>query len=131
MGRTVMIVDDDIDDIDIFIDAVRRVDSSLCCVSAQNGIDAINLLNHGEVHPDFIFVDLNMPKLNGKQFIASLKQSHAFDDSRIIVYSTSKNERDEAEVLRLGADEFITKPISLDTLCADIARIISDEHPVP
>jgi len=126
-----MIVDDDPDDIDIFIDAAREVEPAVICLSAQNGLDALNVIAATNTKPDYIFVDLNMPKMNGKQFIKEIRKQPDFHDIKIIVYSTSKIDEDEKEVKLLGANEFITKPTSLDELCNDIARIVSkDDHSV-
>ena len=124
-----MIVDDDPDDIDIFIDAAREVEPTVVCLTAQNGLDALDVISTTNTKPDFIFVDLNMPKMNGKQLIKALRNKPDFLDIKIIVYSTSKIDEDEKEVKLLGADEFITKPTSLDELCNNIARItLKDYH---
>jgi CheY-like chemotaxis protein len=123
-----MIVDDDIDDIEIFIDATHVVDPSLICMSAQNGLEAINIINATKVKPDCIFVDLNMPKLNGKQFTKEIRKNPSYSHIKIIIYSTSKLDRDEKEVKQLGANEFITKPTSHDELCNSIARILEIEY---
>jgi DNA-binding response OmpR family regulator len=123
-----MIVDDDMDDVDIFIDAAREVESTVNCIGARNGLDAINIIKTTSVHPEYIFVDLNMPKLNGKQFIREIRKDPSFCNTKIIVYSTSKMDSDEIEVKFLGADEFITIPTSLTELCCELARITSREY---
>jgi CheY-like chemotaxis protein len=123
-----MIVDDDIDDIEIFIDAAQIVDPSLTCMSAQNGLEAINIINATKIKPCYIFVDLNMPKLNGKQFTKEIRKNPSYNHIRIIIYSTSKLDKDEKEVKQLGANEFITKPTSHDELCNNIARILEVEY---
>jgi len=128
MGTCIMIVDDDIDDIDIFIDAAREVEPTAEYISAQNGLDAINFINAADTQPEYIFVDLNMPKLNGKQFIREIRKNPLFSNTKIIVYSTSRMDGDEEEVKFLGADEFIAKPTSLDELRSEIARVLSKEY---
>ena len=129
MGICIMIVDDDPDDIDIFIDAAHEVEPTVVCARAQNGLEALNLIYTKNIKPDFIFVDLNMPKMNGKQFIEEIRKKPDFNDTKIIVYSTSKlDDDDERGAILLGANEFITKPTSLDDLCNNIARIISKDY---
>lgn len=128
MNNCIMIVDDDIDDIEIFIDAAQLVDPSLLCMSAQNGLEAINLINATKVKPGCIFVDLNMPKLNGKQFTKEIRKNPSYDHIKIIIYSTTKHDKDEREVKMLGANEFITKPTSHDALCSIIAKILEIEY---
>src|SRR4051812_13091602 len=98
MTTKILIVDDDIDDIDIFTSGVKDFDPDIKCFSAQNGIDGIELLHkHYQDPPDYIFVDLNMPKMNGKEFIKKLRQDDAFDSIKIIIYSTSNLREDEVE----------------------------------
>ncbi len=73
--RTFFIVDDDIDDQELFIEAVKEVDSSIECLSSSDCEHALNLLKNGEIAiPDIIFLDLNMPRLNGKQCLVELKK---------------------------------------------------------
>ena len=71
----VLIVDDDEDDRDLFCDAVNMVDSSIKCIMARNGEEALEGLKSRVFHrPDIIFLDLNMPRLNGMQCLNALKQ---------------------------------------------------------
>jgi CheY-like chemotaxis protein len=128
MSLSIMIVDDDIDDIDIFIDAVHQVEASINCSSAQNGLEALKAINASHRKPDYVFVDLNMPKLNGKQFIGEIRKDAALNNIKVVIYTTSKLDNDLSETKLLGADEFMTKPTSLDELCQSIARIISMEY---
>jgi CheY-like chemotaxis protein len=125
MSLCIMIVDDDVDDIDIFIDAVHELEPGILCLSARNGLDAIKTIYNAEEKPDYIFVDLNMPKLNGKQFIAELRKNDLFDGVKVIIYSTSKLEKDQDDAQSLGADGFITKPTSMEELCDSISKAIA------
>jgi CheY-like chemotaxis protein len=61
MSISIMIVDDDRDDIDMFIEVVDELDPSINCLSANNGLAGINLVHSLEQKPDYIFVDMNMP----------------------------------------------------------------------
>jgi CheY-like chemotaxis protein len=125
MSLCIMIVDDDVDDIDIFIDAVHEIEPGILCLSARNGLDAIKTIYNADEKPDYIFVDLNMPKLNGKQFIAELRKNDLFDGVKVIIYSTSKLEKDQDDAQSLGADGFITKPTSMEELCDSISKAIA------
>ena len=127
MPRCIMIVDDDVDDIDIFIEAVHDVDPSIHCLSAQNGLDAINQIQASDILPNYIFVDMNMPKINGKQFTRDFRKNASFNDIKVIMYSTSKNDRDVKELKSLGANDFVQKPTSHQKLCSEIERIIAND----
>jgi CheY-like chemotaxis protein len=124
MSIVVMIVDDDRDDVEIFFDAVQELDTSIKFLSANNGLAGLDLIRSEEVKPDFVFIDMNMPKISGRQFIAEVRKIPELDHIKLIIYSTSKpNEKDI-----LGADEFITKPTSQEELCSAIAKVISLEY---
>jgi DNA-binding NtrC family response regulator len=73
--RTFFIVDDDVDDQDLFIEAVNEVDGSIECMSASNWEEAPDLLKNKKIGiPDMIFLDLNMPRLNGKQCLERIEK---------------------------------------------------------
>ena len=124
--RTFFIVDDDIDDQDLFIEAVNEVDDSIECMSASNCEEALDLLKNKKIGmPDMIFLDLNMPRLNGKQCLAELKKEAHLADIPVIIYSTSSERRDIEETSRLGAAHFLTMPNKFEELCKAISYVVS------
>jgi len=118
-----MIVDDDEDDIELFCETVKELDNEIECISASNGEDAIRKLED-EPLPDYIFLDLNMPRLNGKQCLQRLKVNTRLRDIPVIIYSTSKLKEDMEETSRLGAVHFLTKPDRVSDLRMAIASIL-------
>lgn len=126
--RRFFIVDDDIDDQELFIEAVNEVDSSIECLSASNCEEALDLLkNQKIVLPDMIFLDLNMPRLNGKQCLAELKRQSHLCHIPVIIYSTSSEKRDMEETTRLGAAHFLTKPNKFEELCKALSFVVSKD----
>jgi CheY-like chemotaxis protein len=124
-SQTVMIVDDDEDDIQLFCEALNDVDGHINCISAINGEDALMKLNkENAVLPDYIFLDLNMPRLNGKQCLKKIKSSATLCNIPVIVYTTSKLQEDMEETKKLGATTFLTKPNQLNDLRKAIASIL-------
>jgi len=124
--KSVLLVDDDIDDQDLFIEAVNEVDDSIECMSASNCEEALDLLKNKKIGmPDMIFLDLNMPRLNGKQCLAELKKEAHLADIPVIIYSTSSEKRDIEETSRLGAAHFLTKPNKFEELCKAISYVVS------
>jgi CheY-like chemotaxis protein len=122
----VLIVDDDEDDRDLFCDAVNIVDSSIKCIMARNGEEALEGLKRRTLPtPDIIFLDLNMPRLNGMQCLRALKKD--FEHIPIVIYTTSKLKEDKKSAMQAGAAGFVTKPTSLTELCEDIAEILDDQ----
>jgi CheY-like chemotaxis protein len=120
-----LIVDDDIDDLQFFIDAIVEIDPSVQCLTACNGIEAVRLLESAGTLPDYIFLDLNMPKMDGKQCLRHLKNSPLFQSIPIIIYSTSRRPEDMAEVGEMGAAAFIVKPNKFHQLKHEISAVLS------
>jgi CheY-like chemotaxis protein len=102
----VLIVDDDPDDIQISLEALVAKESAL---------------------PDYIFADVNMPVMDGKEFLIHVKNSLRFRTIPVIIFSTSTNDKEILELKKLGAKEFIVKPHSFDKLVQSIRSVIHNK----
>jgi CheY-like chemotaxis protein len=126
--RTFFIVDDDPDDVDLFIEAINEIDQSIYCESAFDGQEALQKLNDaGTILPDIIFLDLNMPRINGMQCLTELKTNKKLSHIPIVIYTTSSSQKDLDETKESGASYFLTKPSSFKELCSILSGIISGE----
>lgn len=126
MQKQILIVDDDEDDCDLFIDAARLVDADLAIEKVFTAPGAMALLKNG-YHPDFIFLDLNMPMIDGNICLKEIRGIESLDGVPVIIYSTSKRNKDVTKALSMGADYFLTKPSSLKELCSEISLVLSAE----
>jgi CheY-like chemotaxis protein len=118
------IVDDDIDDQQFLIEALVENNPLSQCFTASNGEEAITYLTNAIVPtPDVIFLDLNMPRLNGKQCLVMLKNSLSFQHIPVIIYSTTSNKQEIQEINELGASYFLIKPDSFKELREELASI--------
>lgn len=79
--------------------------------SAYDGKEALTLINEG-LKPDFIFVDLDMPTMNGFQFIEAFKKRDLPIDSKIVVLSSSVTDDERKKAMGLGADVYMGKPLT-------------------
>lgn len=114
---TCFLIEDDQDDQEVFGMALRTVIASSTIVYAFDGVEALEKLrNPGLQDVDFIFLDLNMPRMNGKQFLVEVKRDPALKHIPVIIYSTSSDANDKEETKSLGAFEFMTKPPYFDQL---------------
>lgn len=112
-SKLFLVVDDDLDDIDFFKEAVAESYGSSLCLSVLNGEEALELLeNHKEKLPDIIFLDLNMPRMDGKTCLKKIKQHEVFRKIPVVIYTTSSSARHKEETGAMGAARFITKPTS-------------------
>jgi CheY-like chemotaxis protein len=105
-----MLIDDDEDDKEIFLSVIANVLPQVSCVMATNGQEALQLLSHGQNRPDVIFLDLNMPLMNGKDFLSHISKDESLRLIPVIILSTSSDQGTIKEALNLGAKDFITKP---------------------
>lgn len=122
-----LLVDDDLDDREIFIDVLQDIDKEIICHTATNGLEALSFLEKASPLPDFIFLDLNMPVMSGIQFLTEIKRHNKFDAIKIIIYTTSSYEKDIKETQELGANHFLTKPYSTVSLADSILRLLSNK----
>ena len=125
-NKIFFIADDDPDDREIFIEALHGIDELCKCITATDGQEAISKLTNGMTHlPDFIFLDLNMPRMNGKECLAEIKKNSKLRKIPVIIYSTSTDKKDIQETMELGAAFFLQKPNRFDDLSRALANIIS------
>jgi len=124
--HTIMIVDDDPDDIIIFKEAIREIDPTLESIQAIDGEKAILYLNKTDALPDIIFLDLNMPRIQGMQCLAEIKHSLKLRKIPVVIYSTTRNPETEKEARNQGAEYYITKPVFFKDICNAIITVIDD-----
>jgi CheY-like chemotaxis protein len=123
--NTILIIDDDADDRSLFIDAVGEISKSLHCIAANDGEEALLLLDTaGAKLPDYIFLDLNMPRLNGKQCLCEIKKRPHLFHIPVIIYSTTRRVEDVEETKKMGAVHFLTKPILFSDICHEIKGVL-------
>ena len=118
MSRTIRIfvVDDDLDDTEIFQEVLSFIDPTIQCSTAENGRDALDKLSRVTFIPDLIFLDLNMPRMDGKECLRKLKENLLLRNIPVIIYTTSSQSKDIEETMEAGAIKFITKPLNVNDL---------------
>ena len=92
---------------------------------ANNGEDALELLLKEKYYPDIILLDLNMPKINGIEFLEILKNNESIKFIPTIILTTSSNERDLLACFNLGISGYILKPLKYDEYIAKIKVLLS------
>lgn len=130
-SKTYFVVDDDIDDQQFLVDALTKNNPDCKCFTASNGQEAIAYLSDDLIPlPDVIFLDLNMPVLNGKQFLAIIKQTTSLVQIPIVIYSTTSSKQEMQEMNERGAAYFLVKTHSFKGLCEELAAlaILADRH---
>ncbi|MEP6682715.1 MAG: response regulator [Parafilimonas sp.] len=112
-----LLVDDDLDDVSLFKEVLQEVNPSIDFVSAADGQEAMTILKQHQTNfPDVIFLDLNMPRMDGKQCLTEIKRDPQLQRIPVIMYTTSCQSKDIEETMLKGAICFITKPSNLKEL---------------
>jgi CheY-like chemotaxis protein len=106
----ILYAEDDIDDFNLFCDALALVSPDAKVLNARNGAEALEVLENITVLPEAIFLDINMPTMDGKSCLKELKRNSKYKLIPVVVYTTSTDERDIALCKELGAFEFVSKP---------------------
>ncbi len=124
--RNLMLIDDDEEDQEIFNAALKQVSAEAKCVNYSDAAKALNALDSSKEHPDVIFLDLNMPIMNGQQFLMEIKKNEALKNIPIIIFSTSSHAATIELTKQMGAHDFITKPDDFDVLKNILKRLVKN-----
>ena len=123
-----LIVDDDEEDTDLFIEAVEEVDEGIACNTAKNGLAALEWLRDSRhTLPDLIFLDISMPLLNGKKCLEEIKRDDRLKEIPVIIYTTSRDVEESKLLKEMGAFHFISKPANADEIYYLVA-VTLEEH---
>jgi CheY-like chemotaxis protein len=110
-SMTLLYADDDRDDCDLMCEALQNVDPAIICHVVNNGQQALDTLQDQQNDlPDYIFLDINMPRMDGKKCLEAIKSDQRFKDIPVIMYSTTTDQKEIDECYALGATSFIKKP---------------------
>jgi CheY-like chemotaxis protein len=120
----ILLIDDDEDDQFIFQDALREISFPYDCLLASNGLEAVSKLTSDEDLPAMIFLDLNMPLMNGAEFLSHIRDHPSFREIPIVIFSTSNNPVDKEMLPKLGARLFITKTSDFKELKEKLKTIL-------
>lgn len=118
--KTLMIIDDDVDDRFFFSGAVKEINPGYVCREADEAESALAQLRNSSALPDYIFLDINMPLMSGVECLRAIKSDKKLKKIPVIIYSTSISERTIAELRVLGASEFLNKLMDISRLPQEI-----------
>jgi CheY-like chemotaxis protein len=126
--KTILMIDDDLDDQEIFRQVVHEIDPSITCLQPLGSKLALDLLIEDSLMPDLIFVDINMPLMNGFEFLVEVKKFEPACSIPVIILTTSAAKEQKEFAKRLGAFSFITKPSDMKVLKDILERLIQQRQ---
>lgn len=121
---TILNVDDDLEDIEIFCDAVREIDATIICLVARSAEEALQILNSDIELPEYIFLDINMPKVDGNTCLREIKKSQRLNSIPVIMYSTYTRKSDMETYRELNAG-FLIKQNSYQQLVDELRKVLA------
>lgn len=126
----VLLVEDSPGDVRLTREAFRDASVSIHLHVAFDGVEAMSFLKHEGVHlqaprPDLILLDLNLPKMDGREVLARIKQDDSLRTIPTVVMTTSDAEADVSRSYEFHANAYLTKPVHLDAFYS-LVQSISD-----
>jgi CheY-like chemotaxis protein len=109
--KSILLLEDDIVDVMTIKRAIKQLDISNELIVKENGEEGLDYLNQCTELPGLIFLDLNMPKMNGIEFLGAIKPNKKWAQIPIVVLTTSKNEHDELAAFSKGVSGYMIKPV--------------------
>lgn len=127
-NKTILCVDDDQDDLVMLREVIQEIGYTFEIVEANDGIMALETLRQmeaaGQQLPCLIVLDINMPRMDGKQTLVALKQNPAFANIPVVVFTTSNSSLDKTFCAAKKV-EMITKPFDYATLFNIAGQLLS------
>ena len=128
MYLNIYLAEDDPDDKEFFKDSLKLVHPRSNLFPFDDGEQLMNHLKKSTgIPPDIIFLDINMPRKNGKECLVEIRKDHTFKHIPVIMFTTSVTESDVAFAFQKGANLFVNKPASF-LLQMEVLRQILSLH---
>jgi CheY-like chemotaxis protein len=125
----VLLTDDDEDDRLIFKEILNEMDKDIIVSMVNDGKQLMDFLtNENTPLPHIIFLDLNMPNMNGIECLKEIRSHEKYSDISIAIYSTSTSKKDIDDTFLHGANIYITKPAAYSELKEILKKSLSDVH---
>ncbi len=121
----IFLIDDDEDDQLMFKEVIESINPTLHCETATNGKIALDKLKVSASLPEIIFLDLNMPVMNGYDFLIQIKKQNSLSQIPVCIFTTSNILRDKELTKEFGANCFLTKPSDFQVLRKQLEQILS------
>jgi chemotaxis family two-component system response regulator Rcp1 len=126
----VLLVEDSPGDVRLTREAFREANGSVVLHVAPDGVEAMAFLNRVGIHadaprPDFILLDLNLPRMDGREVLAHIKDDESLKMIPTVILTTSDSEADIVKSYQLQANCYLSKPVQLDAF-ESLVKSIND-----
>ena len=121
----IMLIEDDMIETMKLNRAINALQLKHKIIEAKNGEEALNILQQKSNLPDLILLDLNMPKINGIEFLTILKNNDDLKHIPTVILTTSNNKKDLKACYSLGVSGYVLKPLKYEAYVEKIQKILS------
>ena len=121
----ILLIEDDMIEIMKLNRTISTLKLDHTIIEANNGEDALQILEQKDNLPDIILLDLNMPKINGIEFLNILKKDLVLKYIPTIVLTTSNNQKDLLECYKTGVAGYVIKPLKFEDYVSKIEKLLA------
>ncbi len=121
---TILLIEDDMIEVMKLNRTISKLEYPHKIIEAKNGEEALSILYKKDRLPDIILLDLNMPKLNGIEFLSILKNDSELRYIPTIILTTSNNRKDVLECYKIGVAGYVIKPLKFGDYVELIKRVL-------
>ena len=130
MPMDVLLVEDNPGDVRLMVEAFRDANRSIRLHVAYDGVEAIAFLRREGAHadaprPDFILLDLNLPRMDGREVLAHIKKDDSLRTIPTVILTTSEADADILKSYELNANAYLKKPVTLEAF-ESLVKSIND-----
>jgi chemosensory pili system protein ChpA (sensor histidine kinase/response regulator) len=122
LGCTVLVVDDSLSMRHVLSTAIKRAGWN--AEQARDGVEALEIVHRAARPPDLILLDIEMPRMDGYEFLSTMRAQPAFADLPIVMLTSRGSDRHREKARALGATDYLVKPFREDVLVATIERLV-------
>ncbi len=121
----ILLIEDDMIEVMKFQRTISSLQLNHKIIEANNGEDALKILERKDELPDIILLDLNMPKINGIEFLNILKADEVLKYIPTIILTTSQNQKDLLECYKIGIAGYVLKPLKYEEYVSKMDKLLA------
>lgn len=121
----ILLIEDDMIEVMKFQRTISSLQLDHKIIEANNGEEALKILEKKDELPDIILLDLNMPKINGIEFLNILKSDDVLKYVPTIILTTSQNQKDLLECYKIGIAGYVLKPLKYEDYVSKMEKLLA------
>jgi two-component system, response regulator len=130
-SKTILLVEDNADDVALTLRALKKNDIASKVVVARDGLEALDLLfgseanpgHQGSILPVLVLLDLKLPRISGIEVLQRLRDNERTKFVPVVILTTSREEQDLIDSYRFGANSYIRKPVDFDKFVEAVKQL--------